>query len=686
MHACRPRFAALAGLASTAALTLLLAATSLGFDARLWSRGGARAQDLEGGASDPAMAARPEEREAFDLAIARRHLKARALAEKIVARDPNSYVGHLTLALVHHYGEASLPRALYHAEIALRAFEARWGAQPSTDQPWRWHARMLRELAYVHGDMGHHSEKLAYMARYNLLYDPDFIAERAWPLMKLRRFDEARAAAKAGVESHIPWERAVGYNALCAIEFEAGRDEESYEWCRRAADRSDAEGAYVSATDFTNFAEAARSLFLLDEAERAMLQATREDTAWYANPWVDLGELYLREGRFAEAVDSLRRVSAYRANRPPHVRDVDRGEASRALAQLFALLGRPADALRHSARALRLPDRSAHTSRDPAVDTAVAGLLDRLGRHMMAEHTLEEAASGSVWDRVRARVVAALALWEGWRSGRRVTRALADDERLIGIFHVGRSRGAILPPWLVGELVEVAGAGVVREAVRRARLTDRRERAPAYYDAVECEVALAQGDEVRAIELGRRALHALPPAEALLRARVHALVGKAAWRLGDVAGAARAYDAAWQVDPGLFRRLGIRLPVRFEAPRGATARAAVAALRRSPRLEPEDTSVFVVRATVEGGGGRICLLGHEGAVLGCGEAVREAGEDEHSLARRLVASFHARVFAPRVDLSQADVSSLDGANRTTRNPLEDIEAGDVRRGSPLDSE
>lgn len=686
MRALRPCRAALASLGLTAALAALALSAEVGLGGMVCPRLAASAQDLELGEPDPGLAASPEEREAYELAAGGRHLKARSLAEALVARDPRSYVGHFTLALVQHYGEANFPRALYHADLALRAFEARWGAEPTTDAPWRWHARLLRELAAIHGDMEHHSEKLAYLARYNLLYEPDVVAERAWPLMKLGRFDEARAAAKAGAESDKPWERAVGLNALCAIEFEAGRDGESYEWCRLAMEDAVAEGTYASAVDFTNFAEASRSVFALDEAERVTLEATRQRTAWYGNPWVDLGELYLREGRFAEALDALRRVPAYRADRPPHVRDSDRNEAGRALAQLYVLVGRPADALRHSTRALRLPDRRAHNSRDPAQDTAVAGLLDRMARRMLAELEVEQASAAPLWRRAQARLDAMVARWQGWLSGRRVTRALADDDRLVGIFRIGTSRSAILPPWLVGELVDVAGAGVVREALRRARRLDGRERAPAYYDAFECEAALAQGDEERALELGRRALDALPPAEALLRARVHALVGAAALRRGDTPAACRAFDAAMQLDPGLFRRLGLALPVRFEAPRGPVARAVVDALGRSPRLDGDDASPFVVRATADAAGGRVCLLGHEGTVLGCGEATSESGDDADRLARRLVEAFHARVFAPRVDLSQADVSSLDGANRTTRDPLEGVEAGDALDFGQLEPE
>lgn len=628
---------------------------------------------------NPAAAATDEETQAYDLVTAGRHVKARELAEKLVRTRPSSYVGHFVLGLVQHYGEANFPRALYEERIALRLFERAHGASPSTDLPWRWHARLLRELAATEGDLDHHSEKLGWIARHNGLYDPDLVADRAWPLMKMGRYDEARRAARLGVASDSSWERAVGLNALCAIEFEAGDDGKSYEACRLALEDARTTGS-LSAVDLTNFAEASRSMFLLDEAEQGTLEATRAQVAWYGNPHIDLAKLYIREARFAEALAALREIPRYRSSRPPHARDADRNESRRVLSAFFLVVGRPDDARRITSKALVMPDRRSHNSRDPAQDRAISALLDRRARLLSAEIIAEDAAAEPFWSRPW-QVVRGLALQlEGWTSGRQAARLLADDRRLVGTFRIGTARSAVMPPWLAGELVDVLGAGVVREAVRRARRGDRRERAPAYYDAFDCEAALAQGDEVRAIELGRRALAALPPAEALLRARVHALVATAAWRSGQASAAARAYDAAFQADPGVFRRLGLAVPVRFQEPRGEVASAVRAVLSRSPRLEADGAAPLSLRIDATSGSGRACLVGAGGSVLGCGEAGARGADDADALARRIAAAFHGQVFAPRVDLTQADVGSLDGSNRVGRDPLEGIDAEGIDSG------
>ena len=45
-------------------------------------------------------------------------------------------------------------------------------------------------------------------------------------------------------------------------------------------------------------------------------------------------------------------------------------------------------------------------------------------------------------------------------------------------------------------------------------------------------------------------------------------------------------------------------------------------------------------------------------------------ETAESYSQRILDSFHAAIFSPRVDLSRIDINSLDGSNRVTRNPLD----------------
>jgi tetratricopeptide (TPR) repeat protein len=623
---------------------------------------GVHAQEALSGEAGIAL----DEERAFAEAQQGRHIKAREIAERVVRERPTSFAGHFVLGYVHHYGEANFARALYHQNRALALLVEQHGAEPAPDGPWRWHARILREMVWTHGDLENYEEQRNYMLRYSELYEPDFVAEHAWPLMKMRRFDEARRAAQAGRDTGDPRQVEVALNALCAIEFEAGDNQASYRACHDAMMLHGGDPSRQSAVDFTNFAEAARSVFRLDEAERVGQLAAEAQVSWYGNPWIELGELYVREARYVEALSALRRVPEYRERRPPHVRDADRNEGRRALASFFLVIGRGDDAVRLAQKSLDAPDRRAHNSRDPAQDRAIAALLHRAALRLRAEQRAEEAIGRPWYERLGAWVAAKNDRFQAWISGRVAARNLADEERLVGTFQIGTHRSAVMPPWLVGELTEVLGAGVVREAVRRARAEDSREGADAYYDAFEAEAALSARDPERARELATRALAALQPSEALLRARMTAIVAESSRRLGDVSRASEAYGEVFQLDPGIFRRLGWPVP----------ARLVVAAGGEDLAGHIEDSDRFEIDAsgmTIEVRPGRVCLTDPSGSALACADDVRpEEGEDLDALTARTARVFFERVFAPRVDLSQTDANSLDGSNRVSRDPLRTI--------------
>jgi hypothetical protein len=622
----------------------------------------ARAQGIEQLLeAPPGMEATPEELEAFYTAMSGKLIRARELATKLLAKHPDSYVGNYVMGEVEHDAEANFPRAVYHFERAAQLFRAKYGEHPGEDKPWRWHTRIMLSLAFAYGEIEKHEEKLALIAKYNELYDPDRLAERAWPLMKLRKYDAARKAAEEGLRTEDPMQREIALNSLCAVEFEAGNDEASYEACKKAMDNARALGNGLDPADLMNFAEASRSVFKFDEAERIDREASEASTAWYGNPWSELGELYLREARLPEALSALKEIPKYRAQRPPHVREADRNENRRALSSFFLLLGRPDEALRITEKALVAPDRRGHNSRDPAQDRSIAALLDRGAHLMKAERAAENAASAPWYERWWANAQAEVERAQAWLSGRKAVRAVGDGERLTGSFQIGTARGAIMPPWLAGDLVHVVGAGASQAAIETGRRADKRAQARAYYDAFEGEAAWIAGDSARAEKRLDSASQALPSAEQLLRARVFAILGKVRQDRGATSAAAQDYERAMQIDPGVLRRLGFALPVRIEVRGDEVAEDVADALARSPRFDVGDRGLNV-RVSATRAGGEVCLIGASGAQLACGQAQAKANEGADSVVTRLVHELHENAFAPNIDLSQTDANSLDGSN------------------------
>jgi len=276
--------------------------------------------------------------------------------------------------------------------------------------------------------------------------------------------------------------------------------------------------------------------------------------------------------------------------------------------------------------------------------------------------TLERVTARPLYVRWWARAQALWIRFQAWMSARQVARFLDDEDRLVGTFAVGTARSAVMPPWLLGELIGALGPGVVRAAVEEVSLEDPRDGAVPYHESVLAEVALAQREYAEAIAHAERALQRLQPGDALLRERVRGVLAKA---LSDPREATALYEEVLSTDPGLFRRMGWALPVAIDSSDAEIDRALAKALMRSPRFERSSDGL---RIQVDGA--KICLFGRSGAAWGCSEVEFDEDETQESYTQRIVDSFHAEIFSPRVDLSRIDINSLDGSNRVTRNPLD----------------
>lgn len=625
----------------------------------------ARAQEIDLGlieAPRPALGDDPRASEAFRL-IAREHryVRARELAEEILRDDPTSFAGLCVLGMVLHRAEGNLPVALFHLKAARKSFETRYGATPGGDAPWYWHALILGELSFVAGEMGRHEEKLAYLEARDSIYEPRWPADRGWPLMRLRRYEEARMAIAEGLMlDDQPEQQATAKTALCAVEAELQHRERSYEACLDAA-ADDRPWSESGPTTFTNAAEAALGMLRMEEAEQLIQEGTeRFSTGTVSNPWLNLTLLYLSQGRSAEALGTVREMFAWRNRQPAYIDEQNRADTETTSAIFLLVAGRPIEAARITARALERPDRTGFTSAESEQMEAASALLDHLVNRVAAELKAEEAASLPWWKGFRARFDAARYRWRAWSSGRRCAAMIADERVLLATIRPYLAGSIESPEWIEPELVAILGPGVMKAALEKARAQETLPGAEGYFWAFEAEAALYQGHEEVALRHAERALATLPAGEHMLQARVWGLTGKAALDAGQNEKAFEAFDRAMQLDPGVIRRLGIALPATFAAAGGTAAEKALDYLRSSPRFEPAGGG-FRVQVEVAGDGGSACLYGPQQARLGCAQLTARGGESAEDLASRLALAFHTDVFAPRLDLTQADLRSLDGS-------------------------
>ncbi len=684
---------------SRKAFALVLAAAVISLTLTVWEH--ARAQQ-----NGAASAARTEtEVEALRLYSEEQLIGARTKAEEALEDDPDSLVGHYVLGVVLREAEGSLARAMYHLGRARELYETTWPASARPEgAPWELHRDILYQVQGLAGEMELYDYQLEIQGYHDYLYDPDLLAEHAWPLMGLGRYDEARDfAVRATKARRDPWMRSAGLNALCAVEGEAGLRNEWLEAClaalENARERRGTEDEGALTVHAFNAAQAARSTLDFDQAEALALEGARRLEFTPANPWRLLARQYLDQNRMTDAAGALREMQRWRRRQPAYLRDQDRAETDVVFATVMLVAGETDVALGAVDRAIDQPDRRGLTSSDAEQAEGAHALLRRAVVRTQIERDSERAA----FDGILSHVAGAPGRWADsfalTRDEERIRSALADDRRLLHTFRMYVNGGLEpVPPWLLGDLIEVVGPGVAAVGVRLARAVEAGSPLESYYDAMDAEISLVRGDEDEAYSYATRALESLPPSEALLRARVSVVAAEAAGMQGRNSDRVAYLEEAIAVDGGAIRRMGLSIPARVTVSGSSGLAHDVGdMIERSPRFD--DEAGFEVRVSDEGTQVRACLLSAQGAQIRCAsvdpaeldrqyeealaswqeeqDAIAEAAPEEGEEApepkdppepidpaAHLATEFHDVVFGAAVSLSSADMSSLDGRTTT----------------------
>ena len=598
-------------------------------------------------------------------------IRAREQAEKLLKKRPQSVIARYGLAMVFHDEEANLARALYHIRLAEKKIISRFGPKPMGREEKAWHGRILMEQSVILGEMDRRTEQLTVLDRYESLeYKPSSDRYRIWPLMKQHRFKEARALARKVSLDRDLYTRISGLNGMIAIESERQRPDKCFDTGFKAV----TETGYQSCILNQNTAEAAFGVYRFTEAERLALksiQAPIQDCPASAYP--HLANLYLLRADFQRAMEAVK------SSRSSHVEKRYRQQFEMSntawLARLLHTLGKFKRALELTERVIHAPDRVGMTSFSDEVMRVIYAVDHHALLTSRMEGVREDASVRPLTERPR-RWAALLELErKAWTIRRRIARLLSgtdDMSRLV------RPYLKPLPPWNSGSLIQAVGSGVVLHAVARARQleaakgTAKDPKTGAYFDALEGEVAWRQGWAEQALSKGQAALASLPKDEALLRGRVAAWTADAALTLGRNGAAEQLFQQVLQRFPSALRILGIRLPAKVMAATEPESQAVAERLLGSQRLRPELELGFVARVTGKGATLRVCLEGRGGRRYACADTLPEAQargrhgaapkpKDAEARVSLLLDRFHRKVFAPKIDLTQREINSLDGS-------------------------
>lgn len=571
-------------------------------------------------------------------------VRSRELALDLAASDPEGFAAHCLLAQVLRRAEGEPAQALRHARLCRSAFESRHGAAPPADAPWFWHRLSIHEIYAASEGLERHAESLRALDALEHYHLGMVDAFRAWPLLRLGRLAEARAAAQKALERRANRVQiAKAWTALCALEGREQHRRAAYDACANALELGP--NPDDRSIRLVNAAQAARAYGRSDEAERLLREATTHFVPGVlASPWLELGLLYASQARTSEALGALREMRRWQARQPLALRAQSFAEHERAAALVALAAARPALAARAAERAASAPDRSGERSASAAEISLATALLERASCRAAAEQRLEEAS----WAPLVARPRAWLDALRGWGCAWTAERRAAD--RLSRERHYAPGE-LELPDWLELDAVAVAGVVPMQALAGSARGNT---------DVWRAELADLRGDPAATLAAAESALEALPPSEALLRARAAVRAGNAALELGDRARASGHFALALALDGGVLRRLGSALPVEPAPDANPASHTALDVLLASPRLRAA-RGALRLQVAADGARARACLLDADGAALACARLERHVSESDLALARRLSAAFHARAFAPAIDPALLRLGSLDDA-------------------------
>jgi tetratricopeptide (TPR) repeat protein len=565
-------------------------------------------------------------------------IKARDLAEKLLAAEPNSFVGAWAMTRVHHDVEGNHPRALAWSRRARKLLKQR-----DAD----WDKKVLLEEHFILAEMNRSQEALDVLEVYESLHGAPPSYLRVWPLIKLEKFEEARALASK-LASSADWDdRIEGYNGLLTVEFEQHRREGTYKWSMEAVRASEERNCTI----LRNAAGAAFTYLRFDEAIELAIRS-RKPKGCVDPVETQLAALHLVTGQFQQAVSALEAARGRKMERRfrPHFALIRRA----VLTDLVEALGKPEEAYRLAEDLYRQQQRMGLSSSSPTVE--------RLGRTLRYAFTLEtrlyhlqEQASYSAYPvgpTAQTKDVASLTALR-WEVRRALLTLVSDPGRLVYLARPNLGEAADWPSWRMGDLIPLVGSGVMRAAIAHARREDASTPdATGYLDALEAEVAWRERDWKEAETLGSKALAGLPRVAALWRWRIEAFRADALWRLGRKEEAKNEYQEVMQQWPPVFRMLDIAMPVAVEDDGTALAKTVRGRLERSTRFDVEKSAPFRLSVTSAGKNVDVCLTDATGARFGCG------GADD---ANKALDDFHATAFAAKVSLTQSDLKSLDGS-------------------------
>lgn len=615
----------------------------------------------------------------YDLISANKFVTAKELSGKILIANPNSFAGLFGLGVIYHRAEGNLPKAYFYLKAAKKNYERIHGnGEYTTDnKTWRWHCDILYELITTTSDMDLNKEVLIYLEAYDKSYTPKQTAYYSWPLMKLGREKEARQKIQEALDkSFDTHNKIVALNTLGALEGDLDNRDEAYRIFKELKQKVDSlNDGYTYVYVVRNFGLMAEILLKYDEAESAYLDAAKYGSGpgETSNPWEDIVNLYVPEGRLDEAFQALRKMIIWGLARDPYLDQQCISSEQATKAGFLLATGYPDLAYLITKQLISMPDRLGYTSSRKY--QSLGGLYfmhyealknkTRLLKEKLPSLTLKEKFKVlyNIFKLELEKIFIKL----------KIRSIVLNNNALKPTLIPHHFQGINISVYRMPDILDIIAPGLIESEIIKIRQSYKyKELSEPYLKELEGELYYKWHMYGKSKQMLLDASKNLIASEKLLHARIWALLGNIEENNGNYDEAISLFYKAYQVYPAIFRHLDIKLPIIVNSPGDPTSAKIEKFIYKSPAFKKRD-GAFQLQLSNMGRKLYGILLDPQGNTIT--SVSSQLTGDPVKDSKLFMDELYLKIFSSVINASFVDINSLDGSTlqaEETRKDLKDF--------------
>lgn len=629
------------------------------------------------------------ERNIYEDVASGHYIKARSAAEELLNANPDSIGGNFALANVFWYGEGNHMRAMTLYKKTIQLFEKKYcsgvDSVPDNSELQAWHQRIYKDLARIYAELDMRPEELSIHQLVADRYHAELGEDSVWALMKLNRFEQAKAISEKSIKGQDSFWADTAYNDLTAIADAQHKHLEAMKVSQRSVEYNN-----KSCVVLLNHARGYSIFLKLDEAIQYTTKARGASVKDCVNsPYTAASTFYLIDGKWQLAISSMLKARKRTVERKDKIQ-VEMLER-RYMASILFEMGFAERAWELMETVMNAPSRLGYESllkeqvqmSETLIYFAISSdAMSRLDEALSAWRTLEPMMMNSVFRKVHGvfkddpngikdkiselqnkRDKLGLSLWSmNQKLFKYALNPLNLKSFLVPYY-------AVDPPLYNYAVVDTLGRRTAEFFVDYQKSILEPEELEAMmpvFDLFSAYIAWRDDAYDKALDLIDKVHQNMPPKMSLMLRQADLIKADVLMKRGERADAMNLMSEVFKSYPAVFRHFDVKLPIKFDDSMRTDADLlnAMKALENSPRFEVVDDAQMVVSGTKADKMIQICLSSVLGQRFACSSIdIKDYGGNSEIQPHtaEIVDNFHHKVFSPLVDLSQEDLNSLDGS-------------------------